>query len=460
MSGRTQRRMAWPLEPGAAPKINELVAGLIEEIDGAEPDGGGQVVLVELSGDDAFEFLRLAERLTAAWEARGHDSLVVDAHPSEPFMADCFEGSPEGLTEIFHYGLSPEAAVRHRDGCSGLWIPAGGKWNLPLESPDEPQLTLFRMAGLADKVLLLSDRANDEGFLDAFRDHAHYRLILVSEEEAVDLPDLPTAEAIVALPVDDAEAAEAEPSPTAGSETAKVPVPVVEDTAKGVRKRRLLPLLLPIIVLAWYFGLGPGRSQKSEESVDGFAAGDSSFSHLPAPVELPYSGGVRDEAPREEESSDAALPAADDGTRLGEGSYLPEEPAVVEPPVVEPTPVKVESEAPPKNDVVEPESDVAARPLRRRFESRDHWRRAKSHTGVFHVHVESYQDSVLGARSARGRGFDVAGFSLRRHPVRGKIYYRLLVGTFSSLPAATAYRDSLLDQTNENYCTIAFEASE
>ncbi len=455
MSGRTLRRMAWPLEPGAAPKINELVAGLIEEIDGVQPDGGGQIILVEMSGDDAFEFLRLAERLTAAWEARGYDSLVVDAHPSEPFTADCFEGNPEGLTEIFHYGLSPEAAVRHRDGCSGLWIPAGGKWNLPLESPDEPQLTLFRMAGLADKVLLLADRANDEGFLDAFRDHAHYRLILVSGEEAVDLPDLPTAEPIVALPVDDVEAAEAEPSPTADSETTKTPVPVVGDNAKGVRKRRLLPLLLPIIIVAWYFSLGPGRSQRNDESVDGFAAGDSGFSHLPAPVELPYSRGVRDEAPRTEESSDATLPAADGDPRLGEGSYLPIEPAVEEP-----TPVKVVSEAPPKNDVVEPGSDTTARPPRRRFESRDLWQRAKLHSGVFQVHVESYQDSVLGARSARERGFDAVGFSLRPHPVRDKIYYRLLVGTFTSLPAATAYRDSLLDHTDENYCTIAIEASE
>jgi hypothetical protein len=466
MSGRTERKMAWPLEPGIAPKINELVAGLVEEIDAVQPGSGGQIILVELGGDDAVEFLRLAERLTAAWEARGHDALVVDAHPAEPYTAACYDDSPEGLTEIFHYGLSPEAAVRHRDGCSGLWIPAGGKWNLPLESPDEPQLTLFRMTSLADKVILLADRNDSEGFLEGFRDPAHYRLILVSPDEDTDLPELPTAEPIVTAPTEEAaegaaaEEAVSESSPTQGSKIAKTPVPLVGDEeTRGRRRWLFLLLLLLLLPLAWYFALGPGRTTRGEQSAEGFAASDSGFSHLPPPVESPYSAGAREEADQTDESREPAAVVKEGPPRLGEGNYLPDEPVADESPakepVSDPTPIVVETSPDPAPAIARATSSP-----RRRFESRELWRRARAHEGAFYVHVESYRDSVLAASSARNRGFAAAGFALRRQPVRGEIYYRLLVGPFSALAPATAYRDSLLDHTEENYCTIAVEANE
>jgi len=449
MSECTIRKMAWPLEPGAAPKINELVAGLVDEFDDVRPGQGGQVILVELGMADAVEFLRLAERLTAAWEARGQDALVIDAHPAEPFTADCFENDPEGFTEILHYGLSPEAAVCHRDGCSGLWIPAGGKWSLPLESPDEPHLTLLRLADVAEKVLILADRDDAEGFLEAFRDSAHYRLILVPQDEAADLSPPSVGEPIGAPQVEAApmvppEAETVDPSPARASRAARTPVVVTGERGAGGRRRRLALLLLPILALAWYFALGPGRAPRDLEPAPGLAAGDSGFSHLPPPVELPYSGGGE----RPEPAREVEKPAADPAPAIDPG---PSEERSPEPPA------RVDTES--ASEFVPVPARTAA-PPRRRFESRELWRRIRTDGGVFYVHVESYRDSVLGASTARSRGFGAAGFALRPQFVRGENFYRLLVGPFPALSDATAYRDSLLDHTDENYCTIAVEASE
>ncbi len=466
MSGRTERKIAWPLEAGVAPKINELVAGLVDEFELVRPSEGGQIILVEMSIDDGADFLRLTERLAAAWEARGLGALVVDAHPAEPFAADCFEGSPEGLTEIFHYGLSPEAAVRHRDGCSGLWVPAGGKWNLPLESPDEPQLTLFRLADLADKVLILADRDNAEGFLEAFRDRAHYRLILVSQDEAADLPSLPIGEPILPQATREENSKSDEPQSDLLREgrSSRVPVTLVEDEGGRGRRRLLIPLLLAIIALAWYFTIGPGRGSQDEETPEGLAASDSGFSHLPPPVALPYSGGSdeREEVAQEltpeiEEAEAVVAPDPQEPLRLGEGVYPDEESAVLDP---IPEAERSSEPAAPVESIGEPPPVRATGTPRRRYESRESWRRTKMHMGDFYVHVESYQDSALGARSARERGFADVGFTLRSQLIRGSTYYRLLLGPFPAMSAAAAYRDSLLDYTEENYCTIAIKANE
>lgn len=499
MSKRTERKMAWPLEPGVAPKINELVAGLVDEMDAVAPDSGGAILLVEMRAEDGDEFLRLAERLAAAWKAQERSTLVVDAHPAEPFAGDCFEGSPEGLTEILHYGLSPEAAAQQRDGCSGLWIPAGGKWSLPLESPDEPGLTLYRLAGLADRVLLLADAADAEGFLEAFRDRCHYRMMLVSPEEAEDLPPLPVGEPVLA---EESDAVEEEAAPE--SPTAEATAPRGEndegEAPKGIsvlnhdepKRRRgrllLLLILLPILAVAWYFALGPGGGDEPETLAAGPDDQDSGFSHLPAPANLPYNGVPDEETTdqpttetgQEQVAADADVDAEEQTPRLGETVYPAEEgandgdatesgtPAEMAevtddatddatPPVTEPREREPAAEPRP----VEPRREETAAPSpRRRFESRAAWNRTLTHRGEFHVHVESYQDSLLGVQSARARGFQGAGFELSPSDVRGKTYYRLLVGPFAELPTAAAFRDSLLDHTDENYCTIAIGASE
>jgi len=500
MSKRTERKMAWPLEPGVAPKINELVAGLAEEMDAVSPDSGGAILLIEMRAEDADEFLRLAERLAEAWKARDHSTLVVDAHPAEPFTGDCFEGSPEGLTEILHYGLSPEAASQHRDGCSGLWIPAGGKWNLPLESPDEPGLTLYRLAGLADRVLLLADAADSEGFLEAFRDRCHYRMTLVTPEEAEDLPPLPVGVPVVdeesgieESEVEEAEEVEESPVPPTAPEDGSprklstTPIATADYEPRRSRRWLLLLLLIPILVLAWYFLLGPGSGEEPTTLAGDVADQDSGFSHLPPPTSLPYNGVPQEEEPaRNADEAEAEVEKSGDdaasggGTpRLGQTVYnggdsdqadtaadpaetaagprdadLPQDDAKREEPRPVETPV---TEA--KRETSPPAATAPAE-LRRRFESRSAWNRTLLHRGEFFVHVESYQDSILAVPTARARGFQGAGFELQPSDVRGKTYYRLLVGPFAELPMAAAYRDSLLDHTDENYCTIALGASE
>lgn len=439
MSERRERSLSWPLEPGVAPKIAELVAGLAAEVDAFAPGSGGTLILVELAGEANEEFLRLAERLAEAWQVRGLSSLVVDAHPAAPFTRDCFEDSPEGFTEILHYGLSPEAVVQQREGCAGQWIPAGGEWVLPLESPAEPAITLQRLSYMADRVLILADGGDAEGLLKAFRFHCHYLLKLEPAAETA---------AGLTLPADPPEVPEpSEPAPEPASEPA-VAVHISESPPRSRRGRSALLLLLLIVPLGLYFMLGPGseRPVTPAEPADSL---DSEFSPLPGRVELPYHGGAREEEVSTDQSSsgiEATPPPAAERT----------------PDLTAAPPVEDRTAAPPAETFwATPETSRArAFTPRRRFESRQQWRSLGEYTGTFFIHVESYRDSALGAASAARRGFGQPGFQLRPTTVGDKIFHRLLVGPFLNLTAAAAVRDSLLDHTDEDYCTIVTGARE
>ncbi|MCP4548873.1 MAG: hypothetical protein GY835_20665 [bacterium] len=91
---------------------------------------------------------------------------------------------------------------------------------------------------------------------------------------------------------------------------------------------------------------------------------------------------------------------------------------------------------------------------RRRLESRGTWRSALDHSGSFLVHVESYQDSALGAWNARKQGFSEMGFILKPALIKGSEWFRLCVGPFPTLEAATDFRDRMLDQAGKDYCTV------
>jgi len=397
-------------------------------------------------------------------------TLVVDAHPAAPFTAELFEGSPEGFTEILHYGLSAQHVARSREGAEGMWIPAGAPWSLPLETPEEPERSLRRLAETADRVLLLAGAADEEGLLEAMRAAAHYRLLLT--EAAVEEPALEefthAASAPGAGDVGDSEdVGDQGEGPSEFS--------LNKERGRGRRRRLLLPAVLVVAVLAvlgWRW-LGPAGSDRVAEGEDRPGRDSvSAFSPLPERADRPYhsgrSGGAEDDLAPASSALDAGvavagtppgevLPVSDDATREAPGSAEPALPPAerqvpetqVLPPGAEQSAEMDRSSTPP------PEPVDPGRGSWRRHESRRRWRSVLDRKGGFLVHVESYRDSALAAWSARERGFSAPGFVLRPVYVKGDTWYRLCVGPFPDLVSACAYRDSLLDQAGVDYCVIA-----
>jgi len=94
---------------------------------------------------------------------------------------------------------------------------------------------------------------------------------------------------------------------------------------------------------------------------------------------------------------------------------------------------------------------------RRRGESRSAWNSALDHQGSFHLHVSSFRDSDRALLAQEEEGY--AGLPVRIQPVlvKGRTWYRVLVGRFPDLRSAAAFRDSLLDQAGKNYCVIGID---
>lgn len=485
MSHEHERILPWPLAPGASPRIGELVSSLDAEIDAAAVGEGGVLVLVELGPDDGPEFLRLTERLAELWEGRGLRTLIVDAHPARPFFGDMFGESPEGFTEILHYGLSPDASARSREGCAGQWIPAGGRWSLPLENPEEPGLSLYRLASQADRVLLLADATDAEGLLDALRDRCHYRLQLV--------PALSTGD-VAPPPVEAAEPAGMTTSHSPSETDDDLPRVVLMDDADRPRRWPLAALILVLLLAgAWALIFGPargliGRGESASTLAEGRGARET-YSPLPGPAELPYGSGAAETA----DSGASARPmGAQERAGMGEApaalaagsSTSTAKPAarpaakpaaasaddVAGSPSPEPEPVTPPAKTTPRPST--PPAATASAPapapassgaghfvIRRRFEPAGAWRTLTESSGPFYVHVESYHDSALADESARRRGFQRFGFVIEPSQIGGKQWYRMLIGPFPDLPAAAAVRDSLLDQTDEDYCLLVTTTS-
>jgi len=95
--------------------------------------------------------------------------------------------------------------------------------------------------------------------------------------------------------------------------------------------------------------------------------------------------------------------------------------------------------------------------VQRRSESQSVWSSALNHKGTFHVHVLSANDSVR-ALSAVNR-LDLKGYPyrLKQVEVNGRTWVRILVGRFPDLVSASAFRDSLLDKTGIDYCSIGVD---
>jgi hypothetical protein len=411
---RGGRQLPWP--PPLGSDLQALAAELAEGIDAVAQDGGA-LALIELTPAGAAAATQLCERLAAHWQAGGRRCLVVDGHPTAPFFSVLFAGSPEGFTEILHYGLSPAAAALERPHCAGLWIPAGGRWALPLESPDEPHLTLSRLLGEAERVLLLADAEDAEGLLPALRAGCHYRLQL----EAVAAPLAAASPALaVATPV---AAPAGRRAPAAASVRRRA-------AGRGPGSRRWWPfLLLPAGALLLLLGLflitGPwgGGDAPAGRSVER-GAGDA-FSPLPAPAALPYA------APAAEDDAPAADAPAPQSAGLAPATGLAEPPAAVAP--------------------------TAERPrgaLQRRFEPAGAWARLQGAPGPFFVHLESFRDSVVAAEAAGSQAARRIGVRLAPAAVDGVRWYRLWLGPFAELATAAACRDSLLDRAGEDYCRI------
>ncbi len=424
--GRGERRLAWPPAPGS--ELEPLAAELMASIDAAA-QGGAALALIELDAGGAAAAMQLCERLAAEWRSAGRSCLVVDGHPRAPFFDQIFAGSPEGFTEILHYGLSPAAAAQERPHCAGLWIPAGGRWALPLDSPDEPALTLSRLLGEAERVLLLADAGNAEGLLPALRQACHFRLLL-------------EAEAPAAAPLE---------------EPAALRAPRGGPGARRQRGRRLWPvLLLPagamLLLLGIYLITGPrDHGEQAAGSTVERGAGDT-FSPLPAPAQLPYAAQHR-------ESSSTASASAEPEPATGAPGREPLQaaPAGLGSPVAAPTATATLATATPAaaTPVAVPRPVAAGEGgLLRRFEPAGAWSRLLTAPGPFYVHLESFRDSAIAAQAARAPAAQRVGVRLAPALVEGLSWYRLWLGPFADLAGAAACRDSLLDRAGEDYCRI------
>lgn len=459
---RGERRLVWPPAPGS--ELGPLAAELAASIDAAA-QAGSALTLIELSAGGAAAATQLCERLAAHWQAGGRRCLIVDGHPTAPFFSVLFTGSPEGFTEILHYGLSPAAATLERPHCAGLWIPAGGRWALPLESPEEPQLTLSRLLGEAERVLLLADAGNAEGLLPALRAGCHFHLRL---EAATALPAVETA-AVAAAPPAPVAAVPTPTSATAPLLTAAAPPPVATPpvapvaarlqapaAARSPRRRPalgrlggrglwpilLLPAGLLVLLLGVYLITGPwgGSDAPGERSIER-GAGDA-FTPLPAPAALPYAAppGEASAAPADASApaDEASAPTANLSAGLASSGDLALPPAA--------TPAAGSP----------PAGAAAARTgaLKRRFEPEGAWARLQSAPGPFFVHLESFRDSALAAEAAGRPAARRVGVRLAPATVEGVRWYRLWLGPFAELATAAACRDSLLDRAGEDYCRI------
>ena len=446
---RGERRLVWPPAPGS--KLEPLAAELMASIDAAA-QGGAALALIELEATGAAAAMQLCEQLAAEWRSAGRACLVVDGHPTAPFFGELFAGSPEGFTEILHYGLSPAAAAQERPHCAGLWIPAGGRWALPLDSPDEPALTLSRLLGEAERVLLLADAGNAEGLLPALRHACHFQLRLETAPAAA-----------AALPEPAANVA-AEPAPALSSLRPPTQIrrrpeePVVLRAQRGglgarrQRGRRLWPLLLLpagalLLLLGIYLITGPwGKGEQAAGSTVERGAGDA-FSPLPAPAELPFAAQHR-------ESSNTASASAEPEPVSAAPAREPRQaaPAGLGMLAATPTSTATLPAAPP----AAAPGPIAAREggLERRFEPAGAWSRLLTAPGPFYVHLESFRDSVIAAEAARAPAAQRVGVRLAPALVEGLRWYRLWLGPFADLAGAAACRDSLLDRAGEDYCRI------
>lgn len=425
---RGTRALAWPPPAGSDPAA--VLAELAAAIDALNE--GEALVLVEFGEAEGPAALDLCERLATHWEGAGRRTLVVDAHPLAPLFSLPTAASPEGLTEILHYGLSPAAAASERPGCAGLWIAGGGHWALPLESPEEPDRSLARLLGEADRVLLLADAGDAEGLLGALRARVHFRLDLAPSAPERAAP----ARVEAAPPLRELPPRVAAPAPQAAA-----PLP-------RWRARRWPLLLYPagalllalgIILIrgAWRGGPGPGRSIER-------GTGES-FSPLPTSAELPYRaahpvaesleaappGAAEDERPQRTAAQDAP-PAAPAGMRAATLGALP---------AAESTPRRAAA-------------PTAAPGPQRRFEPQASWSRLLGAPGPFYVHLESFRDSVRAAEAVGTPAARRVGARLAPATVEGTRWYRLWLGPFADLDAAAACRDSLLDRAGEDYCRI------
>ena len=251
-------------------------------------------------------------------------------------------------------------------------------------------------------MLILADSTDEEGLLTSFRNACSYRIELA-----------------------------------AGG------APVVR--AAPPARRRFLPaaaylLLLLIPVLAagawWLRARGAGAPAGVE------VASSSKFTPLPERVPPPFGGGEAESLVKRAVGQQAArqTPATPAGAATGpEGAG---------------DPVAQAGGGDPAQRT--PQASPGA-PLRR-FEDRDAWRSLLDQKATFLVHVESYRDSSLGDRTARLRGYGAFGYSLRQTALGEDRWYRLCVGPFETLPAAAAFRDSLLDANAVDYCVITTAA--
>jgi len=335
---------------------------LIAELDRSQSSGGG-VILMEIDRGSLAEAMRLVAELGRRWASREKSLLLVDAHPARPFLA----------CEL---------------------IGAGGLGDLPLEDAAEPARALRRLAGAADRVILLVDSRDGEGMLDALIEASAFRLRLSDPELDEHLERLAARRA-------------------------------------SGRLRLLLILGIPLLVALIYFLL-PDEAENVTLRMD--PAPEKPLRALSDEADLPYFGGGADEAAVAADS----LP-----------SEIPSETASTPPDTADQNRI---AEAP------EAEIGKAVPlAVLRRGESRSDWNSALDHSGSFHVHVSSFRDSVRALMAQEQEGFGDLPFRIEPADVKGRTWYRVQVGCFPDLASAAAFRDSLLDQAGRDFCVIGID---
>ncbi len=383
---------------------------LMAELDQCQADGP-RVIVFEMDRRTLAEVHRLLGELVQRWKMREKRVLIVDAHSVDPFIK--FEGAPaEGFGEMLHYGLSPESVMAEFPGLQAGFIGAGGMGDLAPADPAEPARTLRRLARAADRVILLVDSRDGEGLLEKINAEAAFRLRLSDPELDEHLERLAARR-------------------SAG------------------RMRMLFILGIPLLVALIYMLL-PDEENGEQLRID---EPPPPTSHrvrtLPEEEELPYFGGGQQRV--------AAVDSAE--TQV---DRAPQEDVV---PPADSLPAPTE-EAPSEghtDTVTEDESERAELPkpaptvAQRRGESRSTWNSALDHMGSFHVHVSSFRDSARALLAREREGFGDLPFRLQPVDVEGRTWYRVLVGEFTDLSSAAAFRDSLLDQAGRDFCVIGID---